>query len=133
MRNFLIIMLLNFSNHPSSQWPEKQMEEAQKMFGNVMDMPFPAIAPDATEEELLKLAEEHLNKILHIKNEHPNMAVHIMGELTFTFLMVQLLHREGISCYASTTQRMAQEIKNDGDIKKVSIFQFCKFRKYPVL
>lgn len=123
-------MLLNFSNHPSSQWPEKQKEEAKKMFGNVTDIPFPNIPPDATEEDITQLSREYLNKILSFKNQYPKIAVHIMGEFTFTYNMIKELEKHGIPCYASTTKRTVEEIAENNVIKKISRFEFVCFRKY---
>ncbi|RME03015.1 MAG: TIGR02221 family CRISPR-associated protein, partial [Bacteroidetes bacterium] len=34
--------LLNLSNHPTSSWTEAQMAEAKRLFGEVIDLPFPA-------------------------------------------------------------------------------------------
>jgi hypothetical protein len=53
-------------------------------------------------------------------------AVHIMGEMTFTFALVNLLKEVGIKCIASTTKRNVEEI----DGKHVSTFQFVQFREY---
>ena len=48
-------VILNLSNHPHLNWPEKQLREAQG-YGDVIDLPFPPVSPDATEEELEQTA-----------------------------------------------------------------------------
>lgn len=49
-----------------------------------------------------------------------------MGEMTFTYALVNLLKDAGIKCIASTTKRNVEEI----DGKQVSTFQFVQFREY---
>lgn len=114
--------LLNLSNHPIATWTEKQLAEARRLYGDVEDLPFPLIPPDMTEEELEKLVEEYLQEI---KQRAP-AAVHIMGEMTFTCRLVQKLKEAGITCLASTTERLVQEV----DGKKITEFRFVRFRKY---
>lgn len=123
-------MLINFSNHPYIHWSEKQKLSAGQLFGEIVDIPFPTISPESNEEVLLKMAKEYLNQILNFKRTHNDITVHIMGEFTFTFIMIQLLHQHNIPCYASTTKRLVKEIVDGNMVKKVSIFEFVSFRKY---
>ncbi|RMG38853.1 MAG: CRISPR-associated protein, partial [Methanobacteriota archaeon] len=76
------------------------MAEAKRLFGEVTDLPFPAVPPDADERALDALVDEYFKKILDIKPA----AVHVMGEMTFTCRMVQKLKEAGITCLASTTE-----------------------------
>ncbi|RME32420.1 MAG: TIGR02221 family CRISPR-associated protein, partial [Deltaproteobacteria bacterium] len=92
--------LLNLSNHPTSSWTVTQMAEAKRLFGEVTDLPFPAVPPDADERALDALVDEYFKKILDINPA----AVHVMGEMTFTCRMVQKLKEAGITCLASTTE-----------------------------
>ena len=126
MREFLIrIMLLNYSNHPSSMWSEAQLRLAGEMFGVIVDEKFPSINPLWDETEIIRLAE---NEVRRIKQKYgDNLTVHIMGESNFCFTMVSLLLRQGIPCVASTTERIARTDENG--VKK-SIFRFKKFRFY---
>lgn len=123
-------MLLNFSNHPSSQWPEKQMNEAIRLFDGVIDLEFPQISPFASEEDIINLSKLYLSKIIEFKNLYPQFAVHIMGEFTFTYRMIYLLQQHNIPCYASTTERTTLEVTENHIVKKTTIFNFVKFRKY---
>jgi hypothetical protein len=50
-----------------------------------------------------------------------------MGEMTFTFYIVQQCLSSGIVCVASTTERMVNE-NNNGN-KEVQ-FNFVQFREY---
>lgn len=116
-------MLLNLSNHPSTSWPENQLLEAKKHFGEIRDIPFPHIDPKADENAINDLAELYLQKILSIRP----IAVHLMGELNFTFDLVAKLKSHGITCLASTTHRTTED-REDGT--KFSKFEFVRFRKY---
>lgn len=114
--------LLNLSNHPINSWTEAQLAEAKKLFGEVIDMPFPAVPPDADERALQTLVDEYIDKILELAPA----AVHIMGEMTFTCRLVSKLKQVGIKCIASTTERIAEEFQG----KKLVEFRFVRFREY---
>jgi predicted house-cleaning noncanonical NTP pyrophosphatase (MazG superfamily) len=122
-------MLLNLSNHPVKNWREEQKKEAEKLYGEIKDLPFPKIDPHADEKEILEKAKLYEDEILAVirSSNNKNNAVHIMGELTFTFALVKKLLENNIVCVASTTERNAIETE---DGKKISEFRFIKFRKY---
>ncbi len=117
-------IFLNLSNHPSEQWSDKQLAAARE-YGDIEDMEFPDIPPGATGEELMNFAEKTAEEILQ-KAENADITVHVMGEMTFTYRLVSLLKAEGITCVASTTERIVEE--KDG--LKTSEFRFIKFREY---
>lgn len=118
-------LFLNLSNHSSDKWGEAQLDAA-RAYGKVVDMPFPEIDPGATTEEIYILAEEYAEEIT---SRYPDrdLTVHIMGEMTFCFRLVTLLHARGVRCVASTTQRKTSELEGG---KKESIFEFQEFREY---
>jgi hypothetical protein len=118
-------MLLNLSNHPSNKWPENQLAAAS-IFGDIKDLPFPNIPPNASKEDVESLAQEYLEQIKNIASQQ-QLTVHLMGELTFCFALVQLLKQEGIPCVASTTERLVVEAE---DGTKTSQFKFVQFRSY---
>ncbi len=115
-------MLLNLTNHPSTQWPEKQYNYALELYQKVIDLPFPQILPALDSASLDVLVEDYEHKIRQITPH----AVHIMGEMTFTFRLVQKLKAFGIPCIASTTERITEQV---GEVK-TSKFQFVQFREY---
>ncbi len=118
-------MLINFSNHPSALWGVKQLEAARE-FGEIKDFPFPAISPESNCDEIRELADHYVDEITSFA-EHHHITVHVMGEMTFTFMVVSQLKEMGIECIASTSIRNAEEF-TDG--RKISNFQFVRFRKY---
>jgi hypothetical protein len=119
-------MLINLSNHPSTNWQPEQLAAAQS-FGEVVDLPFPSIPPEWDTEKVANMAYEYLDKcklLFHSKNA--NNVVHLAGEPIFCFVLAQLLLKENIVCLTSTTQRIVTE-KND---MKTSEFRFGCFREY---
>lgn len=118
-------MLINLSNHPYEKWDEAQLK-AGREFGEIVDLPFPAVDPNGDEQYIQNLAEEYSNKIAEMAEGH-QVTVHLMGEMTFTFALISKLAKLGIRCVASTTERIASE--GPGGAKTL-IFKFVKFRYY---
>ena len=118
-------MLLNLSNHPSASWSKNQFGAAEKQYGKVADMSFPAIDPHWGRGEVFRLAEEYMFRILDF--EPMVQTVHLMGELTFTHILVNMLAEIGIPCIASTTER---HVTLGPDGSKTSTFRFIAFRSY---
>jgi hypothetical protein len=116
-------MLINLTNHPLHKWDEKQQQKAEELYGEIKDIQFPNIPPDASEDDIAQLAEDYLQKILPLKPQ----AVHIQGEFTFTYRMVRLLAEHNISCIASTTNRIMHE---NPDGSRTYQFEFVRFREY---
>lgn len=121
-------MLINLSNHPSTQWPAEQIDAAKLQFAQVVDLPFPQIDPVGDEAYIQILVDDYLKKIKQLATENGSdkPTVHIMGELTFCFVLVQALHNQGVDCVASTTERIVHEENG----VKTSEFRFVKFRRY---
>ena len=119
-------MFINLSNHPADRWGKAQQEMARENYGEIVDMPFPQVTPDASNDELQILAQEYVQRIMSLTKSQ-TVTVHIMGEMTFTFMVITRLKEMGIKCVASTTER--KTTYND-DGTKVYEFQFVKFREY---
>lgn len=120
-------MLLNLSNHPSSKWPQTQHRTAIEQYREIKDMPFPQIPPNVDTHGVRRIVEEYEGYIREIAAEKSRLTVHLMGELTFTHLLVNRLQAAGIPCVASTAERIIIEEANG---KKVSQFNFIRFRNY---
>lgn len=119
-------MLINLSNHPSNKWSEEQKSTALKQFGNIVDLPFPAVDADANESYIAALAAECVQKVFEIGDKN-TFTVHVMGEMTLTFAIVKRLQNNNVKCVASTTQR---DVVEDADGTKLTLFRFIKFREY---
>ena len=122
-------MLINLSNHSSSKWSGLQLQAANENYGQVIDIPFPNIPPEANARDINEMALSYIDQITSLyKEHHGNITVHIMGEMTFTFLTVNALLKMKIPCIASTTNRIVTESEG----QKTVTFQFTRFRKYTV-
>ena len=118
-------MFINFSNHPSKNWSQEQLEAA-KVYGEITDLPFPNVSPNASEKDLQSLTKQYVQKIASIGKDC-QATVHVMGEMTFTFMVVEKLKAMGVKCIASTTER---KTTYNSDGTKLSEFSFVKFREY---
>ena len=118
-------LFINFSNHPSCHWGDAQRIAAER-YGEILDLPFPAVDEQSSKEEVSQLADRYVAKIVSMGSPQ-ELTVHIMGEMTFTFMVVTRLKEMGIRCVASTTER--KTTYND-DGTKLSEFSFVKFRDY---
>lgn len=118
-------LFINFSNHPSSFWDDAQRLAAEK-YGEICDLPFPMVDGQSSEDEVSQLADSYVAKIISM-GKPEEITVHIMGEMTFTFMVVTRLKELGIRCVASTTER---KTTYNADGTKLSEFSFVKFREY---
>ncbi len=124
-------MLINLSNHPFAKWGARQTETARRLYGEVRDMPFPVVDPQASPWQVAVLAANYFRQIVLIfqkqqEDGQPN-AVHVQGEFTFVYRLVTLLKERGITCLASTATRNVKELDNR---EKVVKFEFVRFREY---
>jgi len=122
-------MLLNLSNHPSTNWPSEQSAAAVEQYHEIIDLAFPQISPAAAIGDVIKLAENYADQCVELLKgyDKEKSAVHLMGEMTFTYSLLRLLQLRGITCVASTTQRIA--VQDEAGVK-TSSFRFVQFRSY---
>ena len=118
-------MLINLSNHPSTKWSEEQLL-ASKVYGEVIDVPFPAVDPAGDETDVCRLVDEYEGKIKSMAADK-DTTVHVMGEMNFTYSFVKRMQGLGISCVASTTKRIVTEL---ADGERITKFQFVRFRNF---
>lgn len=115
---------INFSNHPSCHWGRMQVKAAVQ-YGVIEDYPFPLVPPEMSAGDVYRLANEYVEQLL--KAYGAEITVHVMGEMTFSFMVVTRLKELGIKCVASTTER---KVTYDSDGVKQTVFSFVKFREY---
>ena len=116
---------INYSNHPSSFWSQKQLEAAQ-CYGEVIDMPFPDISPDLSEEDMEKVVNKEVKSIL---SQNPNCVL-CQGEFTFTYRMINQLKANHVKAVAACSERKAIEKAENGKTVKTVEFEFRGFREY---
>lgn len=115
---------VNFSNHCSSAWSNKQRMAAQK-WGKIIDVPYPDITATCDETVINRLAEDSIEKILSYKPA----AVMCQGEFTLTYAVTTMLKRKGVTVVVACSDRKSKEtILDDGTTQKQSIFDFVRFR-----
>lgn len=119
-------IFVNHTNHPSANWSAEQTLAAQA-YGEIVDVPFPAVSAEASADEVRELVQVQLEKILALKPS----SVLCQGEFTYTFAMVERLKNLGVKVVAATSERVAnEEILPDGSTRQVSTFNFVQFREY---
>lgn len=121
-------MLLNLTNHPMAFWPSAQRVEAERRWGPIRDLPFPAVAPDQSTSAVVAQANALVQQAMAL---HPD-AVLCQGEMTMTVALVCAFQQAGIPVYAACSHRQATvEKEQDGAVRKTSTFRFIQFRAYP--
>ena len=119
-------IFINHTNHPSAKWSVEQ-KTAAETFGKIVDVPFPDVPPSFNTEEVHELV---LNKLQEILELAP-VAVLCQGEFNYTVAMAEELKKRGITVMAATSERIVSEvIESDGSTKRVSVFNFVRFRPY---
>jgi len=129
-------MLLNLSNHPSARWQAVQLQAAAA-WGEVVDLPFPVVPPEADEAEVMAMARAVLGGLearLRAAPAGEGHAVHLMGEFSLVASIWYLARGarpplDRVTWLVSTTERVA-EVQPDGT--KRSTFTFVRFREVPV-
>jgi hypothetical protein len=116
----------NISNHPSAKWTETQRTAAAK-FGEIVDVAFPNVDPEADHVAISEMAIALFETIA----PSPGDVVHVMGESGFVVAFVSHAHGKKIACVHSTTKRVAVETRNpDGTVTKTATFEFVQFRRF---
>lgn len=113
---------INFSNHPSACWSEEQRAAAFLIGERIVDVPFPAVDPFASKEEIDEKGRIYAERIAAMRPA----AVMCQGEFTLSCRVIHLLQEQGIRVLAACTERDVKE--EDG--KKISRFVFAQFREY---
>lgn len=122
-------MLINISNHSCTSWGLDQLNTAKSKWSRVVDLLSPMIPPEAGVNDLIPIVNDYVKKVQEIAKleKEGTVFIHVMGELTFTFMVIAKLQREGFQCVASTTKR---DVIEENGIK-LSEFKFVQFRVFP--
>jgi hypothetical protein len=95
--------------------------------GEIRDVPFPEVPPEADSDDVSAMAAQWAERIAAM---NPS-AVMVQGEYTLAFTIVRDLQSRGVHCYAATTRRVVEVTKAaDGEVSKMSRFEFVRFREY---
>lgn len=120
-------MLINFTNHSSSNWSAEQRSVATDAFGSIVDIPFPEVDPAVGSNQIIDIAETQVAKISALSPD----AVLCQGEFSLAFAVAALLIKKGIKVVCACSERNVMEtIDNDGNAVKKAVFKFVRFREY---
>ena len=118
-------MFINFSNHPSEAWEKAQLNAAME-YGEVIDIPFPAVNPYSNKEEIYKICEEYAAKIMNL---NPSCVL-CQGEFCVAYGVISALKKFGVKVVAACSERKSVERKVGDNVEKTSSFSFVQFREY---
>ena len=118
-------MFINHTNHLTQYWSQEQLAAAHQ-YGEVIDLPFPSIDPQASSSAVMDLAQEYADRIIAL---HPS-AVLCQGEFVYCHALVERLLAAGITVLAATSERVVEEFSHNGINEKRVNFQFVQFREY---
>ena len=119
-------IFINHTNHPSDAWSTAQ-RTAAAVYGDIIDLPFPRIDPEEDGEAVAARAAAAVQDIARCRPA----AVLCQGESTYTYAVVRGLRAHGIPVLAATSDRVVSVTRYpDGSSKKISRFEFIRFRAY---
>lgn len=120
-------MFVNVSNHRSADWRPPQLQAARELAGEIVDLAFPDVPPEASEHDVESLAAQTCTEVLKLRPS----AVMVQGDYTLTYCLVRMLTAQRVPCYSATTRRTTSvRHRPDGSAEKTSIFNFVRFRRY---
>lgn len=127
--------MINLSNHPSTNWPQEQIDAARELDGReVVDLPFPSVPTDAVRAwDIVSLARGLTLRLAGLRKEG-HRAVMVAGEPAMSVALVAIVQGLGMQAFCAVTVRDAVEERlPDGSTRKVSVFRFQGFRAYPLI
>ena len=119
-------VFINHSNHPVANWSPEQKQAALAYGTSIVDMAFPELPANYTEQQITELTQKSFSQIISLQPA----AVLCQGEFTYTYGLVKLLKEKGIPVLAACSERNSKEEWNGSVSRKVSYFRFVQFRKY---
>ena len=120
-------MLLNCTNHPYDSWGDAQREAALRLYGKVVDHPFPKVGPTWDVERVRSEVAAYADGIESIGPD----AVLAAGDFSFLFMLVDRLLADGVEVVSSCSARNTVErLDENGNNVKTTVFAFEGFRPY---
>ena len=132
MKNYIFI---NLSNHPSNTWSDKQKSTVKEKYNTetIIDISFPDINPEWNLDKVRTLVHSYKDEIInHFHDKNDWIILHVMGEMSFTHALVNMMSAYKVTCICSTTKRkvITEYDKLGFEAGKQVTFEFCKFRDY---
>lgn len=110
----------------SVTWSIEQ-EQAAFKYGPIIDMHFPNVDPNASEYEILELADEYYERVMALSPD----CVMCSGEFTLSYALISRFLKNGVKVVAACSERVVNEkTDKNGCAHKETIFKFVKFREF---
>ena len=130
-------MFYNISNHPiyseKTTWSAEQQAEAKRLGGTLIDVPFPTVTPDMSDEQLRSIAHEVARDLAGQTPYGDQRVAMVAGEYATTILLIGELQAMGFTCLFGQSERIAEERIEDGKVVVVHKFVFRGFREAPAI
>lgn len=123
-------MFINLSNHPSAGWPESEIAAATA-WGEVTDIPFPAIRAESPEEEISRLAAGYLARI----PADGSSAVMVTGEYSLVYALVDALLEKECRVVCPEAEVSVSVTRGKGGVSERKLNydfrRFVEYQRYP--
>ncbi|MDO4965766.1 MAG: hypothetical protein Q4E51_03580 [Lachnospiraceae bacterium] len=115
---------VNFSRSHTNKWTDEMRDEALDLVndGELVNVAFPVVEPSATKEEVYKMADECVEKIM---GNNPAV-VYCLGDLSLLYRVVELLKAKGVKVVTACNERIVSK-RDEG---KIAGFRFVQFREF---
>ena len=117
-------VFINLSNQHTNKWPDDRIKAARDIAdgGQIVNIAFPILTPDASKEDVYEKASEVVKKVLTYSPD----VVFCQGEFSTCFRIVELLKEAGVKVVTGCNERIIY--KENG--RDISGFKFIQFREY---
>ena len=119
-------MFYNLSNHPHANWGNVQLDAARK-WGDIEDVPFPEVNAQLDEQDILRAAQECVNKIKLSTGD----AIFVAGEYGAVFPIIDELLNQGKTVLSTASDgKTTYRTIGNGTNERIIHFNFLKFIPY---
>ena len=92
-------MVINVSHFPSWTWKKEELSEAERLFGEIVDIQFPRHIDESLESDDLKKIAEKLFKEIKEAAGNREYSCLVSGEKGVEFHLIKMLKDEDIPVY----------------------------------
>ena len=121
-------MFINFTNHLTSAWSNKQREAAEQ-YGKIIEIEFPNVSPYNSSEDVKLLADNYVSQIVKLLPNDEKNAVLCQGEFSLCVAVIEKLKARKIKVLCACSERNVVETFDGEKNTKKSEFRFVGFRE----
>ncbi len=124
-------ILINVSNHPSERWSDAQKEA----WDEIVDIPFPNVPPEASNEDVRELARKLVTQINNHRFPTTLSFIMLQGEFTLSYIVYGHLAYERedgdrvVFVVPTTERKTVETVTPDGKTVKKTVFSFVRWRE----